>query len=251
MIDAARGNAMTFAASAPDYIVKRTTIRYQGAYPPGVGHIVYDHWQMPAVVRWDPIDMVSMQLSVANWKEAYTDIAVDGKPTKDLPKGSWSTGEFAATLLEILSPKSETRFTNQREDTIRKRPAWRFDYSVDREHSTWHISAGPFPWAQSIFQETPGYGGTIWIDRKTGQVLRIEQTALGLRDFFPLDTVTGATDYDYVDIGGRQYCLPVHSEAVNCSRRTECWRNVTSFTNYDKYGSQTTIQFESPADPAK
>ncbi len=125
MIDAARGNAMTFAASAPDYIVKRTTIRYQGAYPPGVGHIVYDHWQMPAVVRWDPIDAISMELTMVKKKETYTNIAVNGAPAKELPEGSWSTGEFAATLLEILSPKSETKFTNQREDTIRKRPAYR------------------------------------------------------------------------------------------------------------------------------
>ncbi len=75
-------------------------------------------------------------------------------------------------------------------------------------------------------------------------MLRIEQTALGMPDTFPLETVTGATDYDYVVIGGRQYCLPVHSEAVNCSRRIQCWRNVTSFTDYNKFGSQTSIQFE-------
>jgi hypothetical protein len=251
MIDAARGNAMAFAALAPDYIVKRTTIRYQGSYPPGVGHIVYDHWEMPAVVRWDPIDAVTMQLAIVKKKESYSNIAVDGKPMKDLPEGSWSTGEFAVTLLEILSPKSGTKFTAQREDTIRKRPAYRFDYLVDRDHSTLSITAGPFSWTPAIVHYAAGYGGTIWIDRQTGQVLRIEQTALGLPDSFPLETVTGATDYDYIDIGGRQYCLPVHSEAVNCSRRIQCWRNVTSFTNYDKFGSQTTIEFGSPVDSAK
>lgn len=244
MIDAARGRAMEFAASAPDYIVKRTTIRYQGSYHPDVVHLVYDHWQMPAVVDWDPIDAVTMQLAIVNKKESYSNIAVNGTPMKDLPEGSWSTGEFAVTLLEILSPESATTFTHQREETIRKRPAYRFDYSVDREHSTLSITAGPFSWAPAIVHYTSGYGGTIWIDRETGQVLRIEQTARGLPDTFPLETVTGATDYDYVQIGGRQYCLPVHSEAVNCSRRLLCWRNVTSFTHYDKFGSQTSIQFE-------
>jgi len=248
MIDAARGAAIGFVTSLPDYVVTRITTRYQGTRT-----LLFDlddvveTWQKPAVDRWRPIDSVTADVAAEHGKEDYTNLKVNGRPVKVQPPGMWSTGEFSSILLAILSPETATQFSGERLDTIRGRQAYRYDYAIDQTHSAWRLSAGPFPGWAGVSRYTAGYGGAIWIDSHTAQVQRIEMTARGLPKSFPLDRVQAATDYDFVKIGDHVYCLPTHSEAVNCQVFNNiCWRNETAFRNYDKFGANTSITFDSP-----
>lgn len=59
------------------------------------------------------------------------------------------------------------------------------------------------------------YAGRIWIDKETGQPVRIEMTAHGLPHGFPVSTVESQTDYDFVKIGDGTFLLPVHSETTS------------------------------------
>jgi len=54
--------------------------------------------------------------------------------------GSWAEGDFNGALQAILAPTSNARFTKKRAASIAKRPAWRYDYSVEQAHSNWHLS---------------------------------------------------------------------------------------------------------------
>jgi hypothetical protein len=112
-----------------------------------------------------------------------------------------------------------------------------YDFEVEQPHSHWHV------WmpSQSMF---PAYHGSIWIDKETGRVLRIEMQGYHMPEEFPLDKVESATDYQYIRIGENQFLLPVHAETLSCERGTSvCSHNVIDFRNYHKYTGEATIEF--------
>jgi len=240
IIDAARDAAAAFAQSLPDYVVKRTTTRYRGSRPtPNSAANLAGKWQKP--------DIVTADVATDNGKEVYTNISVNGKPATKLPTGGeWSAGEFSNVLRDILASKSGAVFTNQRLDSVRNHPSYRYDFAIDESHSTWHLSfeGGQGP----AVRYSPAYGGAIWIDRATGQVLRIEEVARGVPGYFPLDALESDTDYDFVTIGDEKYCLPARSEDITCVRgSTLCFRNETVFQDYKKFGADTSITFDGGA----
>jgi hypothetical protein len=229
MIVAAREAADAFAQSSPDYIVKRTTTRYQRHRPNS----------------WRVRDTVTADVTAERRTETYANIRVNGRPAKNLPSdGTWSDGEFSTMLVGILSPKSAALFTNRRPDPIRNRPSYRYDFSVDQEHSGWRMEAAHVPGTSSVLRVSPAYSGSIWIDTQTGQTLRFEMSGRDVPVGFPLETVETAVDYDFVQVGNREYLLPAHSETVTCARAgNECYRNVTVFEEYRKFGADTSISF--------
>lgn len=236
VIEAARKAADAFAQSVPDYIVKRTTTRYQGNRNVASGGKSFGPPE--TVGSWQKNDTVSGDVTAAHGAETYANIRVNGKLAKRLPSdGEWSSGEFAIILTGILSPKSAARFTNQRPDPIGNRPSWLYDFAVDQPHSGWHMEA-----AHKFY--SPAYSGSIWIDTETAQVLRFAISARDMPAAFPMDAAETAVDYDFVPIGDEKYVLPTHSETVACARY-RCFKNVTAFENYHKFEADTSITYDS------
>ncbi len=245
VIETAREHAANFARSLPDYIVKRTTTRSQGT-----GDRVRDangvrHYPSVKVTNWRTLDKVSATVAVENGKEVYSNISVNGKQAKALPTaGLTSNGEFATLMLEILSPRRGTVFGDRRADTASNRSAYRYEFVVDQAHSDWYIGVD-LPAGRSI-HVVPPFDGAIWLDKETGQVLRIEKSARGIGGGFPLDLAEAATDYDFVKIADNTFLLPVHTETVTCPRVGDiCYRNETLFQDYSKFAASTNISFDS------
>jgi hypothetical protein len=230
VIQSAREAAFQFTEQLPNYIVKQFTTRYQTDAAHGNR------------TSWQALDVVTADVVCENGKESYKNILVNGKsPKDDIEKtGSWSTGEFATVLQGILAPYTDADFHNKRATTISNHPAYRYDYSVEQKNSGWHVYA-------SSESYVPGYTGSIWIDKETSRVLRIEMSAVNMPKSFALDAVESAVDYDYVMISEQKYLLPTHSEALSCVRGTaECTRNVIEFRNYRKFGADSSITFDKP-----
>ncbi len=227
VIDQAREEALSFSESLPNYVVKQFTSRYQSGAARG------------GRTSWQPLDIVTTDLIYEDGKERYTNIMVNGKPTKYVEQtGSWSEGEFGSMQQAILSPASFADFHNQRTTTIVNRTAYRYDYTIEQPRSTWSLHADGQTYS-------PSYTGAIWIDKETSRVLRIEIAARNLPRTFPLDTAESSIDYDFVLIGDKKVLMPAHSESLSCTRGTsDCSRNTTDFRNYKKYGAETNITFE-------
>ena len=228
VIDKAREEAFSFSETLPNYVVKQFTTRYATGAARG------------GQTSWRALDSVTADVVSEGGKESYKNILVDGKPPREAVEksGSWSTGEYASVLLDILQPATDADFHNKRSTTIVNRVAFRYDFSVEQPNSHWHVYTG----GESYL---PEYTGAIWIDKENFRVLRIELSARNMPRGFPLDTVESAVDYDYVMIGGNKFLLPVHSEALSCERGTSlCSRNVIDFRNYKKFGADTSITFE-------
>jgi hypothetical protein len=226
IIEKARAAASNFLETLPNYVCHEIMTRYQSG---------------SSSKNWVPRDVVSMALVYENGQESYRNLEINGKATKknieDLP-GSWSTGEFGSVLADVFSPNTAADFEYRKESRSGGRASLVYDFSVEREHSHWRIMVA----SQLI---TPPYVGSVWIDKETHRVLRIEMQATHIPDAFPSDKVEMATDYEFVRFGDQQYLVPVHAESMGCQRdSSDCSRNAIDFRNYHKYSGESTIIFD-------
>ncbi|HWC98945.1 MAG TPA: hypothetical protein VG456_19430 [Candidatus Sulfopaludibacter sp.] len=222
----ARAAAHNYTATLPNFLADQKTTRYfSGGWP----------------ASWSEIDVVTATVAYANGKEDYRDIQVNGSPTRVPPErsGSWSTGEFATTLEDVLSMVTNANFRRRGEDRVAGRPAFVFDYSVAQPNSHWTLVS---PDGRNY---NPPYEGAIWIDRDSRRVLRIEQRTTSMPSDFPLKRAESTIEYGFVKIEQATYLLPVLSENLGCmSGSGSCSRNSIHFENYRKFSADSTIKFD-------
>jgi hypothetical protein len=222
----ARDAAASFSAELPNFLVQQVTTRYQSS---------------SGQRNWKALDVVTADVAVVDGKEDYRNILVNGHaPTGPVEKtGSWSTGEFAVTLEDILSPLTAAVFVRRRDDSVAGRDAMVYNLSVLQENSHWTIVSADGT------QYKPAYSGSIWIDKETRRVLRIEQRSLHLPGGFTYDRAESAVEYGFVRIEGKSYLLPVTSVNSACLAGTSnCVRNEISFRNYRKFAVESDIKFD-------
>ncbi len=224
-LEKSRELAFTFTDGLPNYTCQEVVTRYMSETHSGT--------------MWKPQDVVSEEVVWSNDHEDYRNIQIDGKKVDPAKMGdrAWSTGEFGTVLIDLLHPATDAHFTFVRSAMIHHTQTMMYDFVVDQPHSHWTIHEGG--------QLTrPGYSGTIWFDKATGSVLRLEYSADNLPKEFPSDTAETALDYDNVQLGQKRFLLPVHSEVLICHRGTSlCAKNVIDFRNYHKFGAESDIKF--------
>lgn len=222
----AREAAAAFNSELPNFLVQQATTRYRS-------------WMGPH--NWQAVDVVTADVAVVNGKEDYRNIQVNGHaPQGPVEKtGSWSTGEFAITLEDILSPATNANFVARGSDSIAGRDAWVYDLSVVHDNSHWVIVS------DNGSKYAPAYTGVIWIDKETRRVLRIEQHAGELPRDFAYNKATSIVEYGFVRIEGKQYLLPVTSENSACfTGSSNCVRNALDFRNYRKFSADSDIRYD-------
>jgi hypothetical protein len=215
----------SFADSLPNYVCQQSTTRYQ---------------EQSRQQGWQALDVVTAQVVYEDGKESYRDIAVGGKKTnKSMLElgGTTSTGEFATTLRSIFSPGTQASFKLVHSTRMGQSEAAIYDFKVALRNSDWQINVG----GQSL---RPAYSGSVWIDKSTAEVRRLEMQADDIPSDFPLDSVEWAVDYDKVPLGTSSFFLPIHAENLGCQRGSSiCMKNAIDFRNYHKFSGQSTITF--------
>lgn len=216
----------TFTNGLPNFVCEQDTTRY---------------YEQSKSSGWQAMDIVTAKVVYEDGKEDYKEITVGGKRVNkkmDEVGGSTSTGEFATTLRSLFSEGSQADFKFYESTSIRGEPAAIYDFKVALPNSDWMIKVG----GQSL---RPAYSGSVWIEKKTGQVRRIEMHAVKIPQDFPLDAVEWAVDYDSVPLGTASFLLPVHAENLGCQRGTTvCSKNAIDFRNYHKYSGESTVVFK-------
>jgi len=167
-----QGSRRRFRWRASQFLLRQLTTRYESDRPK-------DGWQA--------IDTISADLSYEDGHENYTNIKVGNKPEKSMEDAaeSWSTGEFASLLDDLFDPYTAATFRKTGQDTISGRGATTFKFDVTREHSHWRVSI-----AGQLYY--PAFRGTVWIDRETSRVLRLEIESRNMPLLFPLAKVEEA-----------------------------------------------------------
>jgi hypothetical protein len=224
VIEAAREQATGINEVLPNFVVQQHTTRSIGVPPD----------------RWQARDVVTAEVAYVNGTEEYRDVRVNGRPTASPEStGSWSRGEFASTLQDVLSRVTGAAFTRRSDILVGKRTLAVYDLVVPQSRSNWRIIA---PDGTSA---SPGYRGTMHIDKDTGHVIRIEKHSTSLPSDFPFETAAWIVEYDAVRVDASAHMLPVRAENWSCGRESgQCTRNEVFFRNYRKFGADSQITFE-------
>jgi hypothetical protein len=224
-IATAREKADALLEGMPNFLVDQVTTRWTSVTIPA---------------QWRAQDTVEAEVACVNGTEEYRNIRINGRKTAQKPEksGAWSSGEFVTTLQDILSPMTAAAFTKHGEGSVAGRPTYVYVFSVQKARSHWRILN------QAGRAELPAYTGTVWIDKDSKNVLRIEQRSVSLPSDFDFDKAESTLEYGFVSIEGKTHLLPVHSENLACQRGTaNCMRNEINFRNYRKFSAESNIKF--------
>jgi len=226
VIAKAREAAAEFSGSLPNFFCRQLTTRYESDRPRN---------------GWQALDTISADVAYEDGHESYTNVKVGNKAQKSMEDvgGNWSTGEFASLLDDLFHPATAATFRKTGQDTIAGRGATTFTFEVARERSHWRVSVG----GQLYY---PAFRGTIWVDRESSRVLRIEMESRNMPLLFPLSKTEEAVDYEFVRLATAQpFLLPTNSEVLSCDQGSpHCTRNRIEFRNYRKFGAESGITFE-------
>jgi hypothetical protein len=216
----------SFTQGLPNFVCEQVTTRYM---------------EESRASDWQAQDVVSAKVIYEDGKEQYQGITVGGKRTnKSMMElgGSTSTGEFASTLRGLFSDYAAAEFKFQQSSSVNRTPISIYDYKILLRHSDWTITIG----GQDLH---PAYSGTVWVDKTTAAVRRIEMQADNVPKNFPSDTMAMTVDYEPVHLGTSTFLLPVHSENLSCFRGTTiCSKNVIDFRDYHKYSGESSVEFK-------
>jgi len=192
-----------------------------------------------------PFDLVTASVRYEDGNESYSEIKVNGLPAPTAitqRPGLWSTGEFGSNLRSIFDPQNEALFMFVRETKWGDRAAWIFAYRIVKQNSPlWRLHGGNEVLA-------PPYQGELWIDQKTGGLLRFSSVATDIPKTFP--TAAAALQIDYADVpfaDGSSFVLPADFTVTTSVRGQEAMRNLVQFRNCHKFRAKSRMVLSVPA----
>jgi hypothetical protein len=224
IIGAVREYALGYSKNLPNFLCAEQ-IHRKSAPPGGTFH---------------DTDTLVVRLSYFEQKEDYKLITVNDRPANGSYQelgGSTSTGEFGSMLRQIFEPWSHARFEWSRWAQVHGKLAMAFRYSVEQVNSHWELD---YLRRQHLI---PAYSGEVFVDPESHVVTRLTQRADNIPPTFPIQAAETILDYDYREISGREFLLPVKAQMDMTSDGVRT-RNETDFRNYQKYSADAVITFK-------
>ncbi len=227
VIEEVRANSLNYTDSLPNYICRQVTRRRVD--PTGSGSAFRD------------TDTIVEQLSFFEKKETYKVVMVNNSMVTnnlqhDQLGGATSSGEFGSILRAIFAPESGTDFEWERWTGLRGR--WQHVFSFRTSQPIYTIRHGDSK--RTIVTRARGQ---VFVDRETHMVTRLHFECEGIPSDFPIRSVTLDQDYDFADVGGQQFLLPLRSDVRSREVGYESWNEV-SFSGYRKFAADATITFD-------
>jgi hypothetical protein len=226
IVEEVRRNALSYTDGLPNYICRQVTKRRVD--PTGTG-------------SWRDVDTIVEQLSFFDKKESYKVVMVNDTPvTNNLPHeqlgGATSSGEFGSVLRAIFEGESGTEMEWERWATLRGRAQHVFRFETGRPVYT-------IRHADSRRTVMARVRGLAFVDRETRMVMRIYYECVDIPADFPIRGVALDQDYDFADVGGQRFLLPLRSNVRSRQAGYGSWNEVT-FGGYRKFAADATITFE-------
>jgi hypothetical protein len=229
VIEQAREYALNYTRQLPNFICVQVTRRDVDLS--GTGN------------KWVHSDTITARLSY-NGVENYEVILHNNQPVtngKDMRQfgGATSEGEFGSMLDALFQPATHAQFSWDHWATLRHKKAYVFAFDVQQEYSHYRVEA------DDTLSIVPAYRGLVYVDYDTKAVLEIVMTPHDMPDTFPIREITSKLDYDLETIGDQQFMLPLKSELTS-KRDRELSKNDIEFRLYRKFGTDSSIKFETP-----
>jgi len=231
-----REYALNYTDNLPDFICTQVTRRF-GAPLPGT------RYGGPANgdPRWQALDTLQIRLSFFNKKEQYKVILMNSAVVnQDYEKvgGSKSFGEFGSMLREIFEPASMARFEWDHWGTLRGKRVMAFRYHVPLDTSKYQLVVEDAK--QRIIT---AYTGLVEVEPDTHVVVRLTADAENIPPDFPMKSVTDVLDYDYQDLSGHTFLLPLKSRVL-MQTADSIIKLDQEFRVYRKYSAESGITYD-------
>lgn len=226
LIERARYHAMEFTEELPDFRVTQIVKRY---------------FRGPGSRDWELQDTLEIALSYSSkGGEKFQLLKLNGAPTKlsyEQLGGSTSTGDFGSVLASLYAPGTQASFKEVRKETFNSRQTVVYDFAVKKVNSRSEITD-----KNSGRSVIAGYSGSVWIDSETSRTLRVELSHDNIQPGFPITLAENAVEYDWVEIGGEKYLVPLRAELLmGRDSERQYSRNVIEFRNYRKFDSDVKL----------
>ncbi len=225
-------NARNYAKTLPDYMCLQVTRR---------------RMDDSGTENWRLMDTIQEQLSYVDHKETYKVVMYNGRSVSNIQHGqlggSTSSGEFGSIFTEIFAPETATDFEWDHWATLRGKRMYVFAFKVPTSRSHYTIYSG-----DAHRTITSGYHGLIYADRDTRMVMRYKMECDDIPADFPVKDIKLDVNYDYTDIAGNKYVLPLKTEIRARDGKYMSW-NEAEFHLYRKFGADTTIKFDTDPEP--
>ncbi|HLW84892.1 MAG TPA: VWA domain-containing protein [Candidatus Sulfotelmatobacter sp.] len=196
-----------------------------------------------------PTDLITASVRYEDGRESYGEIKVNGKPETlavAQATGLWSTGEFGSNnLRSIFNPRNQPVFDFAREGTLGEHAAWIFTYKIAKQNEPlWRLHGED----QVV---APPYEGELWIDQKTGSVVRFESIAEELPANFVLSRAEIQIDYEDVRFAdGSEFTLPSSFAVSTNLRGGQATRNVVRLTDFHKFRAKGRLVLNAGSNPS-
>ena len=261
-LEMARAKALLYAEGLPNFTCVQTTRRYAGqtrqlSFPTGVSVASGRAGQIgPGAQQGDGLQWILQgeivqEVIYSNQQERYKLLkGAPSPPTSEAQQGGLiSTGEFGSTLKSLFDPATKADFGFEKIEKIRRWKAARAKFQVSSENSDREVAYGEESDTKARSLKV-AYGGLIWFEIASGQVIRLKFEALNLPTDFPIARSTWAIDYDLVSIGPQQYRLPVRAEVQSMTSSSKDlpvseWnrhtRNIIEFKQYHRFETEVKV----------
>jgi hypothetical protein len=235
-----REYALNYSKSLPNFLATEVTRRK--AAPPAASRYGGGRAAEPS---YQTMDTLTVRLSYYEQKEDYKLILINNAPTTQDFKtlgGATSTGEFGSLLRDIFEPYTQARFEWDHWGLLRGKRVMAFQYHVEQANSRWNLE---YEHKDHII---PAYSGLVEIDQDTHVVMRVTLNAENIPPNFPIRQAETILDYDYQDISGHEFLLPLKTETRMLSDGIQS-KNETEFRFYRKYSAEAEIKYDITPDP--
>jgi VWFA-related protein len=197
-----------------------------------------------------PRDLISAQLRYQDGEESVSEVKVNGKPASETAAhsiGMWSKGEFGGDLRAIFDSENKTvfQFSGEKETGSHEagtHEALVFRYQIAKQNDPLWVLRG----RDGVL--APAYSGELWLDEKTGAVVRFHSVAEGIPLSFVMQSAELAIDYESVKFAdGTEFVLPADATIATTYRGEDATRNVMKFKNCHKFRAQARMLLEASA----
>jgi hypothetical protein len=239
IIDDVRQYALNYSDTLPDFICTQVTRRY-GAPLPGTKY----GGPTDGSPRWQALDTLQIRLSYFEKREHYVVVLMNNAVVnQDYEKvgGSRAFGEFGSMMREIFEPSTEARFDWDHWGMLRGKRVMAFNYHVRLDRSHFQIGVD-----EGKLHITTAYHGLVEVEPDTHAVVRIVQEAENIPSDFPMKETSDVLDYDYQELSGHTFLLPLKSQVLMKSMEAIS-KLDEEFRLYRKYSADSEIKFD--ADP--
>ncbi|MBV9265128.1 MAG: VWA domain-containing protein, partial [Acidobacteriaceae bacterium] len=226
LLSRAQQKAGTYVQSLPNFICIERTER--SVDPSGLG-------------RWHHKDNIAELLRYNDRQERRVTLEVNGRKSsleREDFKGTLSYGEFGGMFEAIFRPEAKAAFHWKQTDMLGNATVQVFSYNVTRDTSDFTIRD------DSGVAGKVAFHGLLYIDETTNEIRRITMDAVEVPENFVIRTASFAVDYDYVDIGGHDYLMPVSGSMTVGKGKRGVVLNEIEFRDYRKYGAESSLRYE-------